>query len=320
MVGEKKVAVIMLPVLSKETREVIHPDHPDFSINALIVTSRVEESLSQVTKATIKPLRIEGNRLSSFMEAYLTQQGKRDLFTDPEFFDACSRLSLMVKQRNITVMLAKLYAEQLIAAKKEALQDVALQMPDNVPDLMLSYLNELNRAEREDRLENRTVHHDAKLIGWEYLQSTYSPTSITREDAITILGDDKRLTYLEQNLRLIQTKGPAQDRICFALDPLAEYLAGLHIVEHYGQDETAWQHFLEQVDERLDASNTISGFLLAVRDCCLAKEQDIRVPDFVISKLNSILDQVKAVPAPADASSAEAKVIGLVAHALGKSA
>jgi hypothetical protein len=51
------------------------------------------------------------------MEAYLTQRGKRDRFTDTEFFDACSRLSAMVGPRNITVLLAKLYAEQLIAVK-----------------------------------------------------------------------------------------------------------------------------------------------------------------------------------------------------------
>jgi HEAT repeat protein len=99
--------------------------------------------LGKVTKTTLKPLRIEGNRLSSFMEAYLTQRGKRDRFTDTEFFDACSRLSTMVGTRNITVLLAKLYAEQLIAAKEGTLVGAQgfAPLPDNIPDLMLSYLN-----------------------------------------------------------------------------------------------------------------------------------------------------------------------------------
>ncbi|WP_072032384.1 hypothetical protein [Fischerella sp. PCC 9605] len=52
-----------------------------------------------------EPLRVAGDRLSSFMEAYLTQRGKRHLFTDVEYFDACRRLSLMVGQRNITVFM-----------------------------------------------------------------------------------------------------------------------------------------------------------------------------------------------------------------------
>ena len=48
-------------------------------VNCLIVvTSRFEEKLGQVTKTTLKPLRIQGNRLSSFMEAYLTQANKRE--------------------------------------------------------------------------------------------------------------------------------------------------------------------------------------------------------------------------------------------------
>jgi HEAT repeat protein len=61
------------------------------------------------------------------------------LFTDTEFFNACSRLSLMVGQRNITALLAKLYAEQLIAVKVEGMKELPLQMPDSIPDLMLSY-------------------------------------------------------------------------------------------------------------------------------------------------------------------------------------
>jgi hypothetical protein len=82
--------------MSEATRKAIRPELPDFCVNALVITSRTEETLGKVTKTTLKPLRIEGNRLSSFMEAYLTQRGKRDRFTDTEFFDACSRLSAMV--------------------------------------------------------------------------------------------------------------------------------------------------------------------------------------------------------------------------------
>jgi hypothetical protein len=123
--------------MSEATRREIRPGHPDFPVNALVVTSRMEEPLDGVPKSTIKPLRIEGNRLSSFMEAYLRQRGKRDLFDDPEYFDACRRLSLMVGQRNITVLLAKLYAELLISAKEGLREN---DLPDNIPDLMLSYL------------------------------------------------------------------------------------------------------------------------------------------------------------------------------------
>ncbi|MEH2442001.1 hypothetical protein [Nostoc sp.] len=88
------------------------------------------------------------------------QRGKRDRFTDQEFFDACNRLSLMVGQNNITVLLAKVYAEQLIASKDVASNISAL--PENIPNLMLGYINELNRDVTDDRFDDRTVHQDAK--------------------------------------------------------------------------------------------------------------------------------------------------------------
>ena len=52
------------------------------------------------------------------MEAYLTHRGKSDLFTDSEFHDACRRLTEMVGERDLSVLLANLYAEQLIVSKE----------------------------------------------------------------------------------------------------------------------------------------------------------------------------------------------------------
>src|SRR5262245_57253940 len=56
----------------------------------------------------------------------------------------------MVGDRDITVLLAKLFAEQMIASKEHCLDD---NLPQNIPDLMLSYLNELNRTIAVARLD-----------------------------------------------------------------------------------------------------------------------------------------------------------------------
>jgi HEAT repeat protein len=293
LLRRRRILVILdhLSELSAATRKAIRPESPDFPVNALVVTSRIEETLGHVTKTSLKPLRIEGNRLSSFMEAYLMQRGKRDLFTDAEFFDACSHLSLMVGQRNITALLAKLYAEQLIAAKIEESQKLPLHLPDNIPDLMLSYLNELNRDVTGDKFDNRAIHHHAKIIAWECLKQLYRPSSVKREDAIKALDGDNAeacLKYLETRLRVIQTIGPGQDQMRFSLDPLAEYLAALHLLSIYGQDEQLWQQFLQAAPTMPDAPESIKGFLLAVRDCCLAKGKAAKVPDFVAEELGKL--------------------------------
>ena len=293
LLRQRRILVIVdrLSELSEATREQIRPGHPDFPANALIVTSRVEETLDEVPKTTVKPLRIEGNRLSSFLEAYLTQRNKRELFTDSEYFDACSQLSKLVGQRNITVLLAKLYAEQMIAKAEGVSED---NLPDNIPDLMLSYLNELNRDAAADEPDNSTLHKDAQIIAWECLKQSYRPAPAKREAILAEMAarssaDSEavkaRLKHLEKRLRIVQAIGPAQDQICFALDPLAECLAALYLVERYRDQKTLWEAWLIQADAMPGAPESIQGFLLAMRDCCLTRSAEINVPDLVLEAL-----------------------------------
>jgi HEAT repeat protein len=288
------VVVDRLSELSENTRQVIRPGHPDFPANALIVTSRIEETLDNVPKTVMKPLRIEGNRLSSFLEAYLTQCQKRELFTDPEYFDACSQLSKMVGQRYVTVLLAKLYAEQMIALKTETDHGFGRQMPDNIPDLMLSYLNELNRDHGPNDPDHRVVHQVAKVVAWECLKLNYRPGVAVRSDILAsiehCLTVDQTtaialLAYLENRLRIVQAVGPTQDQICFALDPLAECLAALHWVEQYGGQISQWQAWLMQADSMPGAPETIQGLLMAMRDCCLSRGALLGVPEIIADEL-----------------------------------
>jgi HEAT repeat protein len=302
LLRQRRILVIVdrLSELNEETRQQIRPGHPDFPANALIVTSRAEETLDEVPKTTIKPLRIEGNHLSSFLEAYLMQRSKRRLFTDSEYFDACSQLSKMVGQRNITVLLATLYAEQMIG-KKEGINDEST-LPDNIPDLMLSYLNELNRDAAETEPNNLMVHEDAKIIAWECLKQYYHPAPAKRETVLEELTAQSlktskldpstieeavkaRLKHLEKRLRVVQAIGPAQDQLCFALDPLAECLAALHLVDLYGSNKALWDEWLLLADSMPGAPESIQGFLLAMRDCCLTRGTEIDIPDYMLEEL-----------------------------------
>jgi hypothetical protein len=270
--------------LNETTRNKIRPVDPEFAANNLIVTSRLEEALDGVMKTTLCPQRVQGNRLASFMEVYLRECGKRDLFPDVEFFEACKRLSEMVGKRDITVLLAKLYANQLIASKEKS-EDSRL-LPENIPDLMLQYLNQLNR--KEGRMDDRAVRTAAKIIAWECLRNTYQPTPAKMDAVLQALGGDAaedKIKYIEEKLQFIQVLGVARDRVKFSLDPLAEYLAGLHLVENYRGNEESWRQFLAQASTAFGATDKIKGFLLAVRDCCLAKGPDLNVPSFVAEEL-----------------------------------
>ena len=301
LLKQRRILVIVdhFSEMSEQTQTAIRPGMPDFPVNALLVTSRLQKDLDKVTKTTIKPFRIAGNQLSSFMENYLSQRQKRDLFSDEEFFDSCKQLSRIVGDRNITVLLAKLYADQLIA-KKEGTTDGNL--PDNIAELMLHYLNQLNRSVTENNIGDATVHQDAKIIAWECLKSTYRPAAANRQNAIIALGEDtaeSRIKYLEEKLRIIQTKGVAHDQIHFALDPVAEYLAALHLLDINGNDESKWQDFLNIADSQ-NSPEGIKGFMLAVKDCYLdripgAKDTDF-LPKQITSRYNVTITAVSVSP------------------------
>ncbi|GAB4374860.1 MAG: hypothetical protein Kow00121_19840 [Elainellaceae cyanobacterium] len=301
LLEKRRILVIVdhLSEMSNATRKAINLKDASFPVNALIVTSRVEGILgTELTQTMLKPLRVSGKQLSIFMDVYLNQRGKRDLFDDVEYFDALRRLSQIVTDdRNITVLFAKLYADQMIAIAEGL---VAEDLPDNVPNLMLSYVNKLNHYELEDRLEDEIIQRDAKIIAWECLRHTFRPGMAEREQIITSLtalennseavreNAIKRLQYLEKRLFLIRTIPPTKTKIRFTLDPLAEYLAGLHLVNAYSGDEQTWQTFLDEAKDKSGNLDEIKGFCLAVRDCCIARSTEIKIFAFVAEALGKL--------------------------------
>jgi HEAT repeat protein len=290
--------------MAETTQKEINPNSPDFPVNALVVTSRLDSTMRNVPKTTIHPLRIEGSELSAFMEKYLDKLGKLHLFNGSQFHYVCGDLAKLLEEiriqgRSTTVLFAKLYADVLIA-KMEGVKDQNL--PQNIPDLMLEYVKQLNRDVADNRLTNRTVYEDAQLLAWECLKLTYRPASTKIKDAINALSvlnsqnAEQRLNYLEEKLHLLQTNLPSEENVRFVLDPVAEYLAGLHLVDNYGKDESKWRDFLKDADSQ-NAPEAIKGFMFAVRDCYLAKIPGAKDTDFLPQEIASRYNRtITAVP------------------------
>ena len=294
LLRERRLLVIVdgYSEMRPATRNKIKPELPSFLANALIVTSRSDESLGGVNRTMIQMMRVHSSKLAEFLQAYVNKKGKQDLFkTDQELFQGCIQLSKLVGERDITVLLAKLYADQLIANESN---QTTKNLPDNIPDLMLSYLNQINyqlvEKGLENHLDNLTVHQVAKVIAWECLKQTFRPTTVPLDILLKVLGEHwsgeqakTHLKYLENSLHIVETVKPSEDQIRFSLDPLAEFLAGLYLVDLYKDNEKLWAEFLAQADVQPGAPESIKGFLQAVQDCC-QKKKDI-VPKIILEEL-----------------------------------
>ncbi len=178
LLRKQRILVIVdhLSEMSPETRQQIRPDSPDFPVKALIVTSRIKEHLGDTVDGIIETLRIDGKQLSGFIFDYLKQVGKRELFEDRELFDACSQLSDLVEERKtITILLAKLYAQQLINSKENPRQ--RLEKLDNIPSLILNHVKEMNqKAERETRKEYPKIEDRPNILYLEVDEDTLEVT------------------------------------------------------------------------------------------------------------------------------------------------
>jgi hypothetical protein len=275
-----------LSELNEETRSCVRPENADFPAANLVVTSRIEAKLGGPLVTSIQPMRIGATRLLSFLEAYLAHKGKRDLFEDAEFIAARNKLSAMLGARESTVLLARLYADQMIASKDTR---ASSELPRSVPDLMLSYLNNLNRGARADEPSDRTVHTVAKVIAWECLRQNYQPRPVPLDNVLTALGAssavEKHVVYLEKRLRIVQIVGVGKDRIKFGLDPLAEYLAALHLVTLYQNEEQKWRGFLDRLARVAQDPTPIRSFLIAAEDCCLVARDEFGIPAFVLEEI-----------------------------------
>ncbi len=286
---KKRVLVIMdhLSEMSPATREKVRPGDPEFPVNALVVTSRTKNELEGRSKVVIQPLRVHLEMLVNFIKRYLHEKGKNDLLTDPaELFEECKRLSFIAGKRGITILLAKLYIDLLIARKEGHVDD---QLPNNVPELMVHYLNLINGRATEHGLDDVAVQRVAKIIAWECLKQSFSPTQAARDTVVHALSDEvspeNALRYLEDRLHLITTVGPEKKQVKFTLDPLAEYLAAMQLVELCGNDETRWREFLEKADSVCESREQISEFLSAVKDSCLSKSAETHLPEYVLREL-----------------------------------
>jgi formylglycine-generating enzyme required for sulfatase activity len=265
-------------------------------INALLITSRLKEkNLGRTSYHLLQPQKIEGAKLSRFIEPYLEAQGKKDLFEDDEeFLRTCRRLSNMMAAtlQNATALLVKLYIDQVVIVGEQK----DFQLPDNIPDLMLEYLNKLNREESIDasiRQDNAKIQQDAKRLAWECLKHTYRPAEANRADVLEALTDasaanstaeaEARLAYLRKPLGLTQLS-PSETKVKIVLDTVAEYLAALHVTDYCQKEDSdeRWQQFFETVDADPSSLPTIRGFLLALRNCCEKR----KLPEGVLAGLN----------------------------------
>ena len=273
-------------VAAEEWESVKHPDCP---VNALVVTSRVNDTFAQGPNIDIAPLRIDANHLLPLMNAYLHKAGLH--LDDVTLFESCRRLAAIVGvNRGITPLMARLYAQHLITAIPFTDQSVR-QFPRNLPDLVLAYLNALNEKRQLEGPDNPTLHRLARMAAWECLRKEFRPTPTLIADVLAVFEKEgfgrRDLDFLEKSVGLIKVIEPEEKEIYFALDSIADYLGAMRAAE-LCETEEHWHDLLERCKAASGFPQAVKGFLVALEDYCVSKQRTLRVPQFALNDMAAI--------------------------------
>ncbi|HEY7372636.1 MAG TPA: hypothetical protein VIF57_10790 [Polyangia bacterium] len=273
---------------SAKTQEAIVKGISDIPVSALVVTSRREVQVPGA-KIPIRPLRIQGNSVATFLHGYLEAKGERRTFTDDEeFFRICKDLSALTRGRDITPLLAKMYAEYAVARKLGRAS--AESAPRNVPELMISYARAV--AAGQDGYDWDATQQLLRTIAWECVSDAWIPGTASRERVRQALGDDAdaKLRFAIERLQFVQETALG---VRFTLDPLAEYLAAMHVLVAHGH---AWSDTLERLRAGI-GNGRADNFRTVLEDCYRCPEIGKSVSDDVVAKLLGAIPAAQSVVA-----------------------
>lgn len=308
LLRRRRVLVIIdhFSEMTDATRRAVLDAPAESPVNALVVTSRVRESLQQRVTDTVEPQRIDVRRLVQFMSRYLELKNVRPL--DEDLIEALRRLMRITRGRSITALLVTMYGDLFVAGPDSA--DGATphraQHVTSVRELMYEYVSSLNRNRPPDGPENGAVHAALRVIAWETVRSRFRPgarprgeiiaaldDNAEREVELTMSGRDGRglLEYLVDHVRCVELAGVNETDVRIVLDPVAEYLAADHCVREIAADAVQWQSLIESLQQDGHLPKEHRGFAEALKDVVsdYDDDPDHPVPDFVATRLAKLL-------------------------------
>jgi hypothetical protein len=259
----------------------------------ILYTTRELNRLATFPHVLISPSHLEGSEISVFLEHEIKLAGKRRTISDSELHQACATLVNLVGDRPVTILLAKLYAQLVVAP-------AAMENVHDIPGLILAYVNKLNVTTQPKGLTTALVHRALKALAWLVVRPEYVPGAAPYEDAAEALSfstdPPEVLSYLEERVQLIEVTGPRHS-IRFRLDPIAEYLAAMQLVEMGESSTDEWLRLMRAWGDQETSQFPGRDFAVAVKECLYSSAVVMRVNKAV---LDSIKQHPLGRPAAAD--------------------
>ena len=241
---------------------------------------------------------VEVARLQSFFLDYLRQSGRGGELTDDDLIPAQAQLKRIAGDKPITVNLASIFIEDVLAQRKKGL------LASSVPQLILSYVSRLDtpsdplqRHRKGIFISEKNVQKALRIIALagqkQGPKSTpyYQPLDFGRSfvtDSLMLsqpngmgLSREDAQEYLHYlvSMRLLLQDEISSERLRFPFDLLSDHLASAEQLEQLEQlaaeqGQEVWINFVDGFERRpLEDREQMRGFLLAFRDWVIEAQE-----------------------------------------------
>jgi formylglycine-generating enzyme required for sulfatase activity len=281
----------------------------------VVVTSRSDDDgFRERPLSRIEPQRISVERLQAFFLDYLRRKGQGEALSDDDLMPAQAQLKRIVGDKPITVLLAQMFIDDVIAHREEGL------LAGSVPELMLSYVRRLDtpadsalRRRAGLEISAKVVQRALRVVALashsqgpagqplfqplEFSEALARAALMAKKPAGLGLGREETEALLEYliELRLLLQPGASAGRLRFPLDPLADHLAAAEQFERLEEQALVegagvWEEFVASLEPRPHAERErMRGFLLALRDGAMEaqskRQRALAMPEDVPDRL-----------------------------------
>lgn len=285
LLAQRRLMVIVdhLSEMSEASRLLLERvGNADFPVRLLVLTSRFRENGIAGAHRVQTP-QVAGAAAASELYWHFVRAEHVQRFGEPLRDDryalALARLDelhLIVRDRSVSVLLVKLYADFVVSGFDAA--GVAEMTPRSVPQVMQWHVRNSSR----DAAKSQSAHSelllleeslaDAKIVGWECVRPTLAPGKAWKDQLYAVLPARASGRHAQQRLEWLMVKASlvrqydygSTDEVTFVMDPLAEYLAAFHLAD----DARGEGRLLRQHGPALLAlDGQASGFRRALDDC-----------------------------------------------------
>ncbi|MEP1661039.1 MAG: YCF48-related protein [Anderseniella sp.] len=270
-----KRVVVIIDALSErgaETqRHVSELYGTDTPINALVITTRRDPQLGAVEQTQLFPNPIDVKIIVPFILEYLRRRRLTDHFGARQQLELAQRILQIVEDAggiSVTPLLVTLFVD---GATKRAADTSGLgDLPVNVPDVYIDYLDRLDPVALEDVASN--PHHEMRnaaiKLATVSLGGDFAPTDFARDRAEADLAAvgivPELITRLISNGVVEENDIAGERMLRFQLDPIAEYLAAIDICRTLRGDVLAWQTHIDQLTSKDTYPEGQRGYLGAL--------------------------------------------------------